>query len=217
MSTWAIVLAAGRGERFGTAKQFLQIGGVRAVDRVVETVRQVLDGIVLVLPAGSTWDGPAVDVVATGGPTRAASVRAGLAAVPSDVEVVVIHDAAHPLASTKLFEQVVAAVLGGADAAVCVLPMTEVVQVVRRDRVVDVLPKQDQVLAQSPAAFRAEVLRAAHATAPEATEDVGLVVAHGAHVVTVPGEAANLHVTTPEEFRMASLLAGDRGMTGEGP
>jgi 2-C-methyl-D-erythritol 4-phosphate cytidylyltransferase len=87
--------------------------------------------------------------------------------------------------------------------------MTEVVQQVRHGRVVEVLPKQGQVLGQTPAAFRADVLRRAHASSPEAVEDIGLVVAGGANVVTVPGEPQNVHVTTPAEWWMASRLAGD--------
>ena len=121
--------------------------------------------------------------------------------------MVVVHDAAHPLASAALFERVVHRVLAGDDAAVCVVPMTEVVQIVCDGQIMAVLPKEGQVLAQSPAAFRARVLRAAHATAPESTEDVALVLAAGAIVAAVPGDPTNLHITTAEEWRMADALA----------
>ena len=207
MTTWAIVLSAGGGERFGTRKQFLDVAGERAVDRVVTTVTDVVDGTVLVLPRDHVWSGPPVDAVVVGGRSRAASVRAGLSEVPPSAEVVLVHDAAHPLAPKRLFEDVLAAVLQGADAAVCVLPMTEVVQVVRDGCVVEVLPKAGQVLAQSPAAFRAPTLRSAHAACPEATEDVELVLAAGAHVVAVPGDPINIHVTTPAELEVARLLS----------
>ena len=207
MSAWAVVLAGGSGRRFGGLKQFADVGGRRAVDRVVTAVRPVVDGVVLVLPAGLDWDGPAVDHVAVAGPTRAQSVRAGLALVPAPADIVVVHDAAHPLVREQLFEAVIAAVRGGADGAVCVLPMTQVVERVEDGLVVQVLPKHDQVLGQSPTAFRAEVLRRAHADDPEAVEDVGLVVSRGGRVATVPGDPLNLHVTTAEESVMACALA----------
>ena len=219
MSDWAILLAAGRGERLGSglAKQWLDVDGRRAVDRVVNTASAVVDGTVLVLPPGARWDGPPVHAVAVGGATRAQSVRAGLALIPDEADVVIVHDAAHPLASAALFQAVVHRVRAGADAAVCVLPMTQVVQVVRAGRIVSVLPKDGQVLAQSPAAFRAGVLRAAHATAPESTEDVALVVAAGGRVVAVWGESVNLHVTTPSEWWMANSLATAMRRSGTGP
>lgn len=212
MSVWAVVLAAGRGQRLGpgVAKQWLDVDGRRAVDRVVATAASVVDGTVLVLPPDAAWDGPPVQAVAVGGATRAQSVRAGLALVPEDADIVVVHDAAHPLASAVLFERVVDRVRAGADAAVCVIPMTEVVQVVEDGRVVSVLPKSGQVLAQMPAAFRASVLRTAHATAPESVEDIALLMAAGADVVAVQGDSANLHVTTTEEWQMAGVLAAWR-------
>lgn len=207
MSAWAVLLAGGTGRRFGGLKQFADIGGQRAVDRVVRAARRVVDGLVLVLPAGVDWDGPAVEAVAPAGLTRAQSVRSGLALVPAQVEFVLVHDAAHPLVREPLLEAVLAAVRDGADGAVSVLPMTQVVERVRDGVVVQVLPKHDQVLGQCPAAFRAEVLRQAHAGDPEAVEDVGLVVSCGGRVVTVPGDPLNLHVTTAEEWSMACALA----------
>ena len=207
MSTWALLLAGGTGRRFGGPKQFADVGGQRAVDRVVRAASRVVDGIVLVLPSGVDWDGPAVQAVATAGSTRAQSVRAGLAMVPAGADIVLVHDAAHPLVRDELLESVVAAVRGGADGAVCVLPMTQVVEQVQDGVVLRVLPKHDQVLGQCPTAFRASVLRDAHTGDPEAVEDVGLVVASGGRVVTVPGDPLNLHVTTAEEWAMACALA----------
>ncbi|MDQ3484146.1 MAG: 2-C-methyl-D-erythritol 4-phosphate cytidylyltransferase [Actinomycetota bacterium] len=149
MSVWAVLLAAGRGQRLGPglAKQWLDVDGRRAVDRVVVTATSVVDGTVLVLPPDVGWDGPPVSAVAAGGATRAQSVRGGLALVPEGADVVVVHDAAHPLASAALLERVVHRVRAGADAAVCVVPMTEVVQVVRDGRIVAVLPPGDLVSA----------------------------------------------------------------------
>lgn len=207
MSVWAVLLAAGSGRRFGRLKQFVEIGGQRAVDRVVRTSRRVVDGVVLVLPEGVRWDGPVVDALTVGGSTRSQSVRAGLALVPESAQVVLIHDAAHPLARERLLQAVVSKVVAGADGAVCVLPMTQVVERVHEGMVVEVLSKSGQVLAQSPTAFRAEILRQAHADGPETVEDVGLVVSRGARVATVMGDPLNLHITCVEEYRMARALA----------
>src|SRR5262245_48464005 len=100
---WAIVVAGGRGERFGEAKQFLPLGDGRLVDHAVTAAATACAAVVVVLPAGTAWDGPPVAGTVTGGATRAASVRAGLAAVPADAEIVVVHDAARPLAPPALF------------------------------------------------------------------------------------------------------------------
>ena len=96
MSTWAIVVAAGAGERFGERKQFQRLGPDRVVDWALRAAGAHCDGVVLVVPADAVGTGAAADAVVVGGATRSASVRAGLAALPADAEVVVVHDAARP-------------------------------------------------------------------------------------------------------------------------
>jgi len=205
---WAIVLAGGVARRFGERpKQFEPVGGVRMVDRTVAAARRTCHGVVVVLPPGRAWDGEPVDAVAEGGDHQSESLRAGLAAVPRDVDVVVVCDPAHPLAGDHLFTAVVEAVVHGADGAVPVLPILEVVQRVEHGRVVATLPKHDLVLTQSPQAFRAAVLRAVHADLPRPVENSGLLVERGHRVDTVPGDPANLHVTTPAELAVLDRLA----------
>ncbi len=205
---WAVVLAGGTARRFGDRpKQFEPVGGVRMVDRTVAAARRSCDGVVLVLPPGRAWDGAPVDAVAEGGDHQSESLRAGLACVPADAGIVVVCDPAHPLASAELFTAVVDAVRRGADGAVPVLPILEVVQRVVDGRVVATVPKHDLVLTQSPQAFRAAVLRAAHADRPRPVENSGLLVELGHRVDTVPGDPANLHVTTPAELRLLDRLA----------
>ena len=117
MSVWVVVVAAGSGRRFGAPKQFAQLGG-RAHGAVGRRrpPAGVADGVVLVLPPGDPTvepDAPApsgADVVVAGGDTRAASVRAGLAAVPESAEVIVVHDGARPWRRPALFRAVVDAV-----------------------------------------------------------------------------------------------------------
>jgi len=201
---WGIVLAAGSGWRFGGPKQFSKLNRLRLVDHVVATATTVCDRVMVVLPPGTAWEDPTTTVV-DGGTTRLDSVRAGLAAVPEDV-IVVVSDAAHPLASAALYQRVTAAVRRGASAAVPVIPVTEALKRVDDDRVVATVPRTQTVMAQMPQAFWAPMLRAAHAGQPEAAEDSELVERIGGTVVTVPGDTANLHVTTPAELDLAIRL-----------
>lgn len=204
---WCIVLAAGTGARFGGHKQFEHIGGRRLVDRVVDTASGVCDSVVVVLPDGVAWDGAAVAAAVAGGPTRLSSVRRGLAAVPGEAAVVVVHDAAHPLASARLFTSVIDAVRNGWDAALPALAVTETIKRVAEGRVVGTVPRDRLVLAQTPNAFRADVLRRAHAGEAEAVEDVMLVEAMNGRIAVVAGDPRNLHVSTPEELELAARLA----------
>jgi len=117
-----IVVAAGSGTRFGSAKQFATLGGARLVDIAVDAARAHTDDVVLVLPPDVEWDGAPVTVV-PGGDERSDSVRAGLAAISPDAEIVVVHDAARPLAPPRLFEAVIEAVRSGADGAIPGVPV----------------------------------------------------------------------------------------------
>lgn len=218
---WAVVVAAGRGERFGEPsrppKQFAELDGVRVVDRAVLTAQSVCDGVVVVLAEGVAWDGPAVDAAVTGGATRSASVRAGLDVVPDDCDVVLVHDAARPLASRAVFERVIDAVRAGADAAVPAIPVADTVKEVERGRVVSTLPRDRLVVVQTPQAFRTVVLRAAHADGPDATDDAALVEAAGGAVAVVEGDPRNLKITTPADLTVASaLLQSTAGTMKEG-
>jgi 2-C-methyl-D-erythritol 4-phosphate cytidylyltransferase len=207
-AVWAIVLAGGSGQRFGgRPKQFEPVGGVRMIDRTVAAARRTCHGVTVVLPPGVGWDGEPVDAVAEGGDHQSESLRAGLATVPPDAGIVVVCDPAHPLASDALFTAVTAAVRRGADGAVPVLPILEVVQRVEAGRVTATLPKHDLVLTQAPQAFRSRVLRAVHADRPRPVENSGLLVERGHRVDTVPGEPTNLHVTTSEELAMLDRIA----------
>lgn len=127
-AVWVVVVAAGSGARFGGAKQYAPLAGRRVVDWSIDVARSVADGVVLVVPEDEAdTEEPAVDAVVPGGATRSASVRAGLAAVPEEAEVVLIHDGARPLASHAMFRSVVDAVLAGADAAVPVVAVIDTI------------------------------------------------------------------------------------------
>jgi 2-C-methyl-D-erythritol 4-phosphate cytidylyltransferase len=211
VETWAIVVAAGGGTRFGAAKQFARLGDTTGLDRAVGVASESCDGVVVVLPAGAVWD-PRGDVrAATGGATRSDSVRAGLALVPATAGVIVVHDAARPLASRRLYAAVIDAIAAGADAAVPVLPIVDTVKRVRDGRVVETVARDGLAVVQTPQAFRAGSLRAAHSGDGIDTDDAALVEAVGGQVVVVEGERRNLKLTLPGDLELAyALIAGAR-------
>jgi 2-C-methyl-D-erythritol 4-phosphate cytidylyltransferase len=207
---WTIVVAAGSGSRFGRAKQYEPLGDKRVLDWALGAARAVSEGVVLVVPPDAAGrKEPGVDAIVPGGATRSGSVRAGLAAVPGDAEVILVHDAARPLAPAALFEAVIAAVRAGADCAVPGVPVSNTVKRVAGERVVETVDRADLVEVQTPQAFAAAALRSAHADAPDATDDAGLVEAAGGTVVVVPGDPTNLKLTHPHDLALArALLAG---------
>jgi 2-C-methyl-D-erythritol 4-phosphate cytidylyltransferase len=182
------------------------------VQWAVDAARQAADGVVLVLPAPDPLDADdrpieGADVMVTGGETRAASVRAGLAVVPDTADVIVVHDGARPLASAALFGAVVDAVTAGADAAVPGLAVVDTLKRVVGDAVTATVERDGMVAVQTPQAFRADVLRRAHASRSDATDDAGLVEFLGATVRVVPGEPRNIKVTTLADLELARALA----------
>ena len=204
--TAAIVVAAGRGERFGAPKQFLTAGDSRLVDRAVAAATATCDEVIVVLPAGRLWDGEPVAGVVPGGDTRSASVRAGLEAVGASVEIVVVHDAARPLATPELFELVIDTVRAGADAAVPGLPVADTLKRVDGARVTGTVDREGLVAVQTPQAFRADALRASHADGGDATDDAALIEAAGGTVVVVAGDPRNLKVTNVADVAVVEAL-----------
>jgi 2-C-methyl-D-erythritol 4-phosphate cytidylyltransferase len=208
---WSIVVAAGSGSRYGgpQPKQYEALAGRRVLDWSLAAAGAASAGVVLVVAADRLADAePAADRVVAGGATRSASVRAGLAAVPDDVDVVLVHDAARPLASPALFAAVAAAVAAGADAAVPAVALADTVKQVDGDVVVATPDRAGLVAVQTPQGFRRSALARAHAGAAEATDDAALVEQAGGRVVVVPGELANRKVTHPIDLAVAELLLG---------
>ncbi len=219
---WTIIVGGGSGQRFGRLKQYELLDDLRVIDHARRTATTASDGVVVVVPAGDAEREHGV----AGGATRSESVRAGLAAVPDDVDVICVHDAARPLASIALFESVVAAVVAGADAAVPGIAVTDTIKVIKViervaepevtaraagevtaraagmvSGVVVATPDRSTLVAvQTPQAFRADRLRAAHAAGGEATDDAGLIEESGGRVVVVEGEAINRKITTPDDL-----------------
>ena len=201
---WTIVVAAGSGTRFGSPKQFSLINERRIVDWAVETARVSSDGVVVVLPTEQAEREGAV----AGGATRSASVRCGLAAVPSDATIICVHDAARPFASEFLFDEEIDAVCAGADGAVPGLPVIDTIKFIDSTNIVTSTPDRRQLVAvQTPQAFRAKQLRQAHENNPEGTDDSTLVEARGGKIVVITGDPLNRKITTPEDLNWARAIS----------
>jgi 2-C-methyl-D-erythritol 4-phosphate cytidylyltransferase len=175
----------------------------------------VAAGVVLVVPPDLTGlereelmrgISPLPEAIVIGGSTRADSVRAGLAAVPENVGIVVVHDAARPLATPELFRAVVEAIRDGGDGAIPALAVTDTLKQVEGDLVVSTVSRSGLVAVQTPQAFRAAVLREAHAGAPDATDDAALLEGLGATVRIVPGESSNLKLTVKGDLVLLQAL-----------
>ena len=200
MSVWAVVVAAGRGERYGRPKQYERLLDRRVLDWSLDDARATCDGVVLVVPPDRVGGAEDVDGIVAGGDTRSASVRCGLAVLPADADVVVVHDAARPAAGAALFRAVIDAVRAGADGAVPGVPVTDTIKLVDGAEVVETLDRGRLVAVQTPQAFRAAALRAAHEAGGDATDDAALVERGGGRVVVVPGRPANRKLTGPEDL-----------------
>jgi 2-C-methyl-D-erythritol 4-phosphate cytidylyltransferase/2-C-methyl-D-erythritol 2,4-cyclodiphosphate synthase len=198
---WTVVVAGGRGARYGSLKQFERLGGRSLVEWSASTAAAASAGVVVVLPASELprWPG-----AVAGGATRSDSVRQGLAAVPPDATIVCVHDAVRPFATTATYQAVIAAVHAGADGAV---PGTAVTDTIKRidptGRVVDTPPRAELTAVQTPQAFRAEMLRRAHATHAVGTDDAELVEAIGGTIKVVDGDPANIKITNPGDLERA--------------
>jgi len=204
---WTIVVGGGSGRRFGTAKQYELLGEVRVIDRSVAVARVVSAGVVTVVPPE---DADAEGAVA-GGATRSESVRAGLAAVPSDATIICVHDAARPLASVALYRRAIDAVSEGADAAIPAVSVADTIKVVADGVVIATPDRASLVAVQTPQAFRAGVLREAHAAGGDATDDAALVEGRGGLVVVVDGETTNRKITVPDDLVWARGRLADVG------
>ncbi|WP_420618612.1 2-C-methyl-D-erythritol 4-phosphate cytidylyltransferase [Candidatus Poriferisocius sp.] len=201
-SVWTVIVAAGSGTRFGGAKQYLELAGARVLDRSVAVAAQVSDGVVVVVPGGDVEAESArlaASAVVAGGASRAASVRNGLEAVPDDAAIICVHDAARPLAGADVYERVVEEVRSGAAGAVPVMPVTDTIRRVDGG----VVDRSTLQAVQTPQAFRAELLRAAHADAADATDDASLVEAAGYAVFAVEGHPRNIKITHPDDLAAA--------------
>ena len=203
---WAIVVAAGSGRRFGgrqAVRAARRTAGARLVARAA--ARTAADGVVLVVRARRTRrdDEPAADVVVAGGDTRSGSVRAGLAAVPGRRRGRRGARRRPPAGRRRAVRRAWSTPCATGPTPPCRASRSPTRCGPRRAAVVD---RDGLVAVQTPQAFRAAALRAAHAGEAEATDDASLVEAAGGKVVVVDGSPANLKITRPDDLVVAEAL-----------
>jgi len=220
VSTWAVLVAAGRGERLGEdrPKAFVRLG---ELPLLAEPLRRLdasgwIDAVVVVAPP--EWEEPAillaeeigaskVTACVTGGATRTDSVRAGVDEVPEEAAAILVHDAARPLVPEEVIGRIVAALGEGFDGAVPSLPVADTIKRVDGDVVVETLVRDELAAVQTPQGFVAPVLRAALAAAVDASDCASLVERSGGRVKIVPGDERLLKVTTRADLeRVAAWL-----------
>src|SRR5438034_2098432 len=216
MSVWAVLAAAGRGERLGSErpKAFARLGGRPLLAESLERLESSdwIDHIVIAAPPD--WEEPCILVaeeigagkvssVVTGGAARSESVRLALEEVPDDAAVVLVHDAARPLLPDDVIERVLAPLSEGWDGVVPALPVPDTVKRVEHDRVVETLPRAELVAVQTPQAFVAPVLREAVAgDVSTASDCASLVESRGGRVKVVEGDRRLLKVTDAEDLAL---------------
>ena len=225
MNTSAIIVAAGSGVRLGKSepKAFVKIGGrtmlsyslrvVASITAIKELVIAVPDGFESATRAEVTAASIRIPVKITrGGAERQDSVRIALALTSSESHLIVVHDAARPLATTKIFEACLeaAARAGGAIAAI---PLADTLKRVVDSAITETIARAGLWQAQTPQAFRRDLLVAAHRRAVDervvATDDADLVERIGTRVEVVEGSTANIKITTPSDLAIAeAIVAG---------
>ena len=197
MSVWAVLAAAGRGERLGSdrPKAFARLGGRPLLAESLERLENSdwIERIVIAAPPD--WEEPSIlvaeEIAATkvnsavkGGASRSESVRLAIEDVPEDAAVILVHDAARPLLPEAVIERVLAPLSEGWDAVVPALPLADTVKRVEGERVVETVPREDLVDVAS------------------ATDCASLVEAQGGRVKWVEGDARLLKVTDADDLAL---------------
>jgi 2-C-methyl-D-erythritol 4-phosphate cytidylyltransferase len=215
MSVWAVIVAAGRGERLGLdrPKAFAKLNDRPLLAESLERLEasEWIDSIVVAAPPD--WEEPVIllaeelgcgKVVAAvpGGDTRSASVRAALAEVPDDAAVVLVHDAARPVLTEDLIERLLTALNEGWDGVVPGLPIADTVKRVDGDQVVETVDRESLVIAQTPQAFVWPALRDAAAGGDEATDCAAMVEARGGRIKVVAGDPRLVKITDAADLEL---------------
>ena len=223
MSVWAVLAAAGRGERLGSdrPKAFARLGGRPLLAESLQRLEESgwIDAIVIAAPPD--WEGPSILVAeeiaatkvssaVTGGQSRSESVRLALAEVPEEAAVVLVHDAARPVLPEEVIERVLAPLSEGWDGVVPAVPLADTVKRVDGDRVVETLAREDLVAVQTPQAFLTDTLRrAVSGDVSSATDCASLVEAQGGRVKVVEGDPRLLKVTDADDLALVESWLGD--------
>jgi 2-C-methyl-D-erythritol 4-phosphate cytidylyltransferase len=218
MAVWAVIVAAGRGERLGLdrPKAFAKLNGRPLLAESLERLEwsEWVDSIVVAAPPD--WEEPVILLaeelscgkvvsVVPGGESRAGSVRAALAEVSEEADVTLVHDAARPVLPEEVIERVMTALGEGWDGVVPGIPVADTVKRVDGETVVETVDREALVGVQTPQAFVASALRAAVAGSEEATDCAALVEARGGRIKVVQGDRRLLKITEPADLELVEL------------
>ena len=217
MSVWALLAAAGSGERLGAhrPKAFAKLGDLPLLAESLGRLEASdwIDAIVVSAPPG--WVEPAVLVAeeigagkvsacVEGGDSRTESVRAAAREMPDDAVVALVHDAARPLLTDEVIERVLGPLSEGWDGVVPTLRIADTLKRVGGEQVVETVDRSDLVAAQTPQAFLAPTLRDALAAGTDSTDCAALVEARGGRVKVVPGDVRLFKVTTQADLELVA-------------
>jgi len=213
MFVTAIIAAGGRGTRFGgdRLKQLVEVQGEPILARSVRAFlsHPEISEVIVALPA-ELMDPPPHYLdrahLVRGGDRRQDSVANAFRAANRASELVVIHDAARPFVSASLISRTIASAAANG-AALAALAVHDTVKKVGRNTVLETLPRETIYLAQTPQAFRRDVLASALAIAADATDEAALAERAGHTVHIVNGDASNIKITTADDLRIAEALA----------
>jgi 2-C-methyl-D-erythritol 4-phosphate cytidylyltransferase len=225
LSVWAVVAAAGRGERLGSdrPKAFARLGGRPLLAESLERLESSdwIDRIVIAAPP--EWEEPCILVAeeiaatkvssaVTGGEARSESVRLALQDVPEEAAAVLVHDAARPLLPQAVIERVLTPLSEGWDGVVPALPVSDTVKRLDGERIVETLPRSELVAVQTPQAFVAPILRdALGGDVAGASDCASLVEAKGGRVKAVEGDRRLLKVTDADDLALVETWLADAG------
>lgn len=222
MKTSAIIVAAGSGVRLGSnvPKAFVKLAGRTMLSYSLATIRQVgsIDEVVITIPEGFETAARAEVAAARlaipvkitpGGVERQDSVRIALELTSAESELVIVHDAARPLATPEIFEACLTAAMR-TGAAIAAIPVSDTLKRVADTAITATIARANLWQAQTPQAFRRNVLIAAHHRAISekvvATDDADLVERTGARVEVVEASTSNIKITTPSDLAIVEAI-----------
>ncbi len=218
---WVIILAGGSGTRFGKQKQFEEIAEIPIYIWAFKTAQEITtENIILVAPKEAIGEivpnertrqkllkkGVMSEQMVEGGNTRSASVRAGIEKLKemgaNDTDIVLVHDAARPLATKEIYLDVIQEIRDGADAATPAIPITDTINTTDGE----IVDRKKLLALQTPQGFRFDILKEIHENGEEATDDISLCLKHNKKVSYTTGDVKNLKITEPIDLKIAKFL-----------
>lgn len=215
MKVAAIIVAAGEGRRFGTAKQFALLAGRPVINWAIEALatHPRINEVIIVLPDESRADEiksswPKVKAVVRGGKQRQDSVSRGLEAVSPEMEIVLVHDGVRPLVTAELISRIIETA-EKEGAAVPALPIEDTVKMIDGEYITKTINREQLVRVQTPQGFRKNLLQKAFHQAKKegyyASDEASLIERIGGRVKIIPGETKNIKITTPDDLKVAEV------------